>query len=463
MDRARRRELKHAGVLAARQARVDLATTIAVLESSGAGDEGRQLAGRLSFAVGALYGAEVGEPEGVRDRLREASGVLSGVLARLSEPGVPRALDDAGASVAKCLAVLYPARAGLERELEASASTEASGEAELSSPVVELPARGTRESMGALEAAAPATPEPNASAPPRREKKITSPGVAPPSSPLIPVTQLVLPERAAEAEPPRGAEPPPEKTTVRGSGWQPAKEPHGRPGRAIPPTREHSLRVSSRTLIRGTDDHAPSGSSDGETKISRPPPALLREATPGEATTFVGKPQRSPSERPPGERTSDRPSNRPENALPLKRKRRKALELVPDADEGLVDRASGSPVNEGSERRTTERVSLSADIGLHSATQFFTGLSGDVSRGGLFVATWAPLPLGTEVTVSFVLPSGYQVTAPGRVAWLKDPQGTRVEGEDTPGMGVRFTSLTDPDRQAIEVFLTRRPALFHEV
>ncbi len=433
MDRARRRELKHAGVLAARQARVDLANTIAVLEQSQSGEEGRQLAGRLAFAVGSLYGAEVGEPEGVRDRLREASGVLSGVLARLSEPGVPRALDDAGASIAKCLAVLYPARAGLEREIEASISSEASAEADLAAPVVALPARDAE-----MEDAPKQAPRP-------REKKITSPGVAPPSSPMIPVAQLARPEADRGRDPERQPEP---------TG--------GRPGRAIPATREHPQpqRVSAKTMIRGTDEAATTTDepdhSRGATRVSRPPSALLREATPGEATTFVGRAGSTP---PPG--TSARPSEPPESAVPLKRKRRKALELMPDADEGLVERSSGSPVNDG-DRRHTERVSLQADIGLHSATQFFTGLSGDVSRGGLFVATWAPLPLGTEVTVSFVLPGGHQVTAPGRVAWLKDPQRAG-EGEDSPGMGVRFTTLTDRDRQAIERFLARRPPLFHEV
>lgn len=428
MDRARRRELKHAGVLAARQARVDLATTIALLEASGAGEEGTQLAGRLSFAVGALYGAEVGEPEGVRDRLREASGVLSGVLARLSDPGIPRALDDAGASIAKCLAVLYPARAGLERELEASASSDAGDDAAFSSPVVELPARDGHGSYTSLEAAKPG--QTLEYAPKPREKKITSPGVAPPSSPMIPVAQLTQPEFT-------------------------------RPGRAIPSTREHSMRVSARTTMRGTDEESdPPRRDSGKTRLSRPPAALLREATPGEAETVVGRPRSSPPAGSGSARSSDRPSD---PAVPLKRKRKKALELVPDADEGLVDRASGSPVNESADdRRTNDRVQLSADIGLHSATQFFTGLTGDVSHGGIFVATWAPLPLGTEVTVAFVLPGGYQVTAPGVVAWLKDAQG-EGEGEGTPGMGVRFMSLSSEDRRAIERFLARRPALFHEV
>ena len=427
MDRARRRELKYAGVLAARQARVDLAATIGILESSGAGVEGQLLAGRLSFAVGALFGAEVGEPEGVRDRLREASGVLSGVLARLSEPGVPRPLDDAGASVAKCLAMIYPARAGLERELEASASNEASGETSLSSPVVALPARDAHENHASMDAPAAEPSDPSRDASRARPKKITSPGVAPPSSSLIPVAQLVVPEFT-------------------------------RPIRQQPTTGENPVRASARTIIRGSDEDdalGPRAPSEGSTQISSPPPALLREATPGEATTFVGRARSSPP-------SSGSASDRPDAAVPLKRKRKKALELVPDADEGFVDRASGSPMNDGAERRTTERLTLQADIGLHSATQFFTGLTGDVSHGGIFVATWAPLPLGTEVTVSFVLPGGHQITAPGRVAWLKDPQGTG-EGEDTPGMGVRFTELSDEDRYAVEGFLARRPPLFHEV
>ena len=133
---------------------------------------------------------------------------------------------------------------------------------------------------------------------------------------------------------------------------------------------------------------------------------------------------------------------------------------MPDADEGLVERESGSPMSDGSNRRTSDRLALSADIGMHSATQFFTGLGGDVSHGGLFVATWSPLPLGTDVTVSFVLPGGHQVTAPGTVAWLKEPRDS--DSEETPGMGVRFTALSGDDRRAIDRFLEARPALFHD-
>jgi uncharacterized protein (TIGR02266 family) len=458
LDRARRRELKHAGVLAARQARVDLAASIARLESDeAAGAGGKALASRLAFAVGALFGAEVGEPEGVRDRLREASGVLSGVLAHLSAPGTPRALDDAGAAIAKCLAVLYPARAGLERELDSVTSAE--------TPVVELPAREARSSLTRIElgdesdsvdVARESEPEGDGEREGARPKRNTARGVAPSASAIGLAND---PAAKSSDRPARDPAPPPTDLVA---------------SRRIPPTREHPLpaltpeqaerlRTSQRTLIRGTDDaHDP----DAPTRISRPPEALLREARPQDAQTAVGRPDFT---RPNVTRASDPPPSAPVSEPPRRssappgppRARRRALELVPDADEGLVDRASGSPLVNASNRRTSDRVSLTADIGMHSATQFFTGLGGDVSHGGLFVATWSPLPLGTDVTVSFVLPGGHQVTAPGIVAWLKEPRDS--ESEETPGMGIQFTSLTGEDRRAIDRFLEKRPAIFHDL
>ena len=101
---------------------------------------------------------------------------------------------------------------------------------------------------------------------------------------------------------------------------------------------------------------------------------------------------------------------------------------------------SGVSENPGAERRIQERVQLEVDIGLHSATQFYAGLSNDISEGGLFVSTVRPLPVGSEMTISFVLPGGHTVTTRGRVAWLSTPR----DDESTPGMGVRFERL-EPD------------------
>lgn len=111
------------------------------------------------------------------------------------------------------------------------------------------------------------------------------------------------------------------------------------------------------------------------------------------------------------------------------------------------------------ERRGTERARVLADVGFQSDSNFFTGFSSDVSDGGLFVATYDVLPVGTELMVSFVLPEGHQITVTGRVSWIRD---AGPDGETRPGMGIAFDGLTTRDHAAIQRFMTKRTPLFHE-
>ncbi len=109
------------------------------------------------------------------------------------------------------------------------------------------------------------------------------------------------------------------------------------------------------------------------------------------------------------------------------------------------------------ERRAVRRVDLEVGIGFHSESNFYTGFSGDISEGGLFVATYDLLPVGTEVNLSFWLPDGQEVTTRGRVAWVR-----RAQGEQPPGMGIRFVALSDEARDAIGRFVARREPIFHD-
>jgi uncharacterized protein (TIGR02266 family) len=109
------------------------------------------------------------------------------------------------------------------------------------------------------------------------------------------------------------------------------------------------------------------------------------------------------------------------------------------------------------ERRARPRVGVAADIGFQSDTNFYTGFSGDLSDGGIFVATYDLLPIGTDLTVSFVLPDGHQITAEGHVSWIRE------ETEDTkPGMGVAFDRLPPEDQEAVFRFIERRAPLFYD-
>jgi uncharacterized protein (TIGR02266 family) len=135
----------------------------------------------------------------------------------------------------------------------------------------------------------------------------------------------------------------------------------------------------------------------------------------------------------------------------------KPLANVPEAPEP-GQRHAQDDTFDGDDRRSRDpRTFLEVDIGLLSESHFYTGLSLDVSTGGVFVATYQPLEPGTPVRLFFVLPEGQSVEVAGVVRW------TRLSGGDTPpGMGVAFDEVTDEAQQAIERFCSQRAPLYHE-
>ena len=110
------------------------------------------------------------------------------------------------------------------------------------------------------------------------------------------------------------------------------------------------------------------------------------------------------------------------------------------------------------ERRRALRAELDVEVGLEGDNRFYTGKTGDISAGGLFVGTDTPLMVGTELILSFVLPDGYRVATEATVAWVRAPRYR--PGEMPSGMGVRFENLDSKDERALTHFLEQRPA-FH--
>jgi len=117
-----------------------------------------------------------------------------------------------------------------------------------------------------------------------------------------------------------------------------------------------------------------------------------------------------------------------------------------------------TPSYRGHEQRARgERVFVEADIGLLSDSHFYTGLSQDLSSGGVFISTYQPKPKGTHVGVYFALPDGHVVEANGTVRWTRDA------GPDAPpGMGIAFDALRPEDLEAIQRFCQSREPLYHD-
>jgi uncharacterized protein (TIGR02266 family) len=109
--------------------------------------------------------------------------------------------------------------------------------------------------------------------------------------------------------------------------------------------------------------------------------------------------------------------------------------------------------------RQSPRVKMQAAVDFHSDNNFFNGFSANISDGGLFVATVNLVPLGTEVDLSFSLPSGERIEAKGVVRWVREVNDKLPDA--FPGLGVQFSSLKPEAQQAIDSFLAQRDPLFY--
>ena len=104
-----------------------------------------------------------------------------------------------------------------------------------------------------------------------------------------------------------------------------------------------------------------------------------------------------------------------------------------------------------SDSRSGERVPAALRIRLKYPDEatFVQKYGTNISRGGVFIATRTPKPVGTTVRFEFQLADGDPIIrGEGQVAWVKpyDEQ----QPEKVHGMGVRFSGLDGPSRQVIE-------------
>jgi uncharacterized protein (TIGR02266 family) len=110
------------------------------------------------------------------------------------------------------------------------------------------------------------------------------------------------------------------------------------------------------------------------------------------------------------------------------------------------------------ENRAHPRVTVRINITLSSDNQFYTGISENLSEGGVFVATYEFRKVGETVDLTLLLPNSRPIFADGVVRWVRDVSSSI---EVPPGMGIEFVSLNEMDTATIRAFLRlRAPLLF---
>jgi len=122
----------------------------------------------------------------------------------------------------------------------------------------------------------------------------------------------------------------------------------------------------------------------------------------------------------------------------------------------VVDTEFPRPSLPPSQRKDVRRV-VELPVEFDSETQFYAGMTQDISEGGVFIATYRVLPVGTQLGLSFELPCSTKIVARGEVRWIRAPSST-----SRPGMGIAFLELSAQAIPALSRFCHQNAPLYME-
>ncbi|MCA9670478.1 MAG: TIGR02266 family protein [Myxococcales bacterium] len=112
------------------------------------------------------------------------------------------------------------------------------------------------------------------------------------------------------------------------------------------------------------------------------------------------------------------------------------------------------------ERRAHVRKVLKTSVGMVTESNFYSGFTNDISEGGLFVATYNLMDVGTVVQLEFDLSDGRPpIEVQGEVRWIREHNEYSDAG---PGMGLRFVDLAPEAHARIVAFVSQRDTLFFD-
>jgi uncharacterized protein (TIGR02266 family) len=89
--------------------------------------------------------------------------------------------------------------------------------------------------------------------------------------------------------------------------------------------------------------------------------------------------------------------------------------------------------------RRLPRLPIKLEVEYRTAGAFLVSYSVNLSKGGIFVETAAPLPIGSQLALAFEVPGAGELEVSGVVAWVR--QGSLDGLPD--GMGIQFENLDE--------------------
>jgi type IV pilus assembly protein PilZ len=104
------------------------------------------------------------------------------------------------------------------------------------------------------------------------------------------------------------------------------------------------------------------------------------------------------------------------------------------------------------DRRTAHRGPIRLRVDYERMNAFFADYTKNISKGGTFIKTARPLPIGTRFLFALSVPAlSEPVQITGEVQWIAQAGSAGPAGSDNePGMGIRFVFTADEERVRFE-------------
>jgi uncharacterized protein (TIGR02266 family) len=112
------------------------------------------------------------------------------------------------------------------------------------------------------------------------------------------------------------------------------------------------------------------------------------------------------------------------------------------------------------DERIVPRTSIHVAIDIYSEHNFWSGVTMNVSEGGIFVATHKMMKPGTTLIVDMDLPGEAEpIIALAEVRWSRAFTG---DPDAPPGLGLKFVAMCDESLEKIRRFVerVRQPIFF---
>ncbi len=108
-------------------------------------------------------------------------------------------------------------------------------------------------------------------------------------------------------------------------------------------------------------------------------------------------------------------------------------------------------MSSGKEKRVHPRAPIELKVEYKKMNTFFADYTKNISKGGTFIKTDRPLPVGTEFLFKLTLPKR---DAPfelrGEVIWTNQSSEMQRPDVNEMGMGIRFIFKNDAERDGFE-------------